>query len=398
LKSALQIAHSPGLANLRNDGYDIQVHASNHLLVRSVPYVTADRRIAYGTLIAPLILTPNDVAGPPENHQMYFRGQLPHDAEGNSLAQRLGAQTATYNLAGDLVAQFHFSVKPAVPGWIAYADYHEMVVTYVDLLEKYAQRIDRTVTAKTHRVEDLDAEESVHVYPDTATTRAGIAAAAEKLATSRVAIIGVGGTGSYVLDFLAKTKVREIRLYDGDRFSQHNAYRAPGAAAREVVMADPQPFKVEYPKSVYEKMHLNIVAIPRHVTEVGPEFADIDFTFICIDRAEARLPIIEGLVRLDKALIDVGMGVTMTGTSLGGTLRTTFSAPGHREHRHRIPTTDVPDEYGTNIQIAELNALNAALAVIRWKKQLGFYRAREPEYSSVYMTAFNRIDSADAST
>lgn len=32
------------------------------------------------------------------------------------------------------------------------------------------------------------------------------------------------------------------------------------------------------------------------------------------------------------------------------------------------------DIYASNIQIADLNALNAALAVVKWKKMIGFYQ------------------------
>jgi len=396
LKSQQLIALSPDLARLQAEGYEIEIHPSNHLLVKSVPYVTVNRTVAYGTLIAPLILTPNNIAGPPLNHQIYFQGDMPYDVQGQSLGPSLGMEQAgTHNLAGGLIAPFYFSAKPIKPGWTKPNDYYELVVTYVNLLEKYAQRIDSAATAKTYRVHDIEGTDSVHAYPDTATTRAGITAAAEKLANSRVAIIGLGGTGSYVLDFLSKTNVREIRLYDGDLFSQHNAYRAPGAAGREIIMANPSPFKVHYLKGIYEKMHLNIVAVPQYLTEIGPEFIETDFVFLCIDRAETRAAILDGLLHLDKPFCDVGMGATLKGTALSATMRTTFSAPGHRSHRYRIPTTDIPDEYATNIQIAELNALNAALAVIRWKKHLGFYRVREPEYSSVYTTAFNRIDNED---
>jgi hypothetical protein len=36
--------------------------------------------------------------------------------------------------------------------------------------------------------------------------------------------------------------------------------------------------------------------------------------------------------------------------------------------------TDLPDdEYRTNVQIGELNALNAAIAVVRYKQTRGFY-------------------------
>jgi hypothetical protein len=43
-----------------------------------------------------------------------------------------------------------------------------------------------------------------------------------------------------------------------------------------------------------------------------------------------------------------------------------------------VPETDPPDDvYKSNIQIAELNALNAALAVLRFKQIRGFYAGPE---------------------
>ena len=61
----------------------------------------------------------------------------------------------------------------------------------------------------------------------------GNRANAEKLAQETVAIIGVGGTGGYILDQVAKTPAPEIRLFDADEFMSHNAFRAPGAASLE---------------------------------------------------------------------------------------------------------------------------------------------------------------------
>lgn len=44
-----------------------------------------------------------------------------------------------------------------------------------------------------------------------------------------------------------------------------------------------------------------------------------------------------------------------------------------------MPETDLPDDvYKSNIQIAELNALNAALAVLRFKQIRGFYAGPAP--------------------
>jgi hypothetical protein len=40
--------------------------------------------------------------------------------------------------------------------------------------------------------------------------------------------------------------------------------------------------------------------------------------------------------------------------------------------------------FSKNMQIAELNALNAALAIIKWKKLYGFYQDQSKEFNSVY--------------
>jgi hypothetical protein len=65
------------------------------------------------------------------------------------------------------------------------------------------------------------------------------------------------------------------------------------------------------------------------------------------------------------------------------------STPGRRDHvhaRNRIPfaAADIHDEYAQNIQVADLNALNATLAVIAWKSTSGSTRDLEREYFTTY--------------
>lgn len=381
---------------MRAEGYEIQLHPANQLVVRNVPYVTAEGTVAYGTLFVPVTQVSENGVGVPPNHQAYFGGSFPHKRAGVPLTV-LGQNVAgQHMLGGGLEAQFHLSFKSdKVDASGRYSDYHALVTEYVAMMWRYAKRVDPTATPLTHRVDDYDDEPSVFSYRDTASTRAEIVPITAKLEDHKIAIIGLGGTGSYVLDFVSKTPVNEIRLYDGDRFSQHNAFRTPGAARKEDVFAQPPVAKVEYLQRLYSALHLNIVAVPRFLDDIPAEFASIDFVFLCIDNPAAKRPIVAGLLKLDKPFIDVGLGVISEAGTLGGVLRTTFSAPGHRNHRNSIPTADVDDDYRTNIQIAELNGLNAAMAVIRWKKHLGFYRAANPEYSSLYTVDFNAIGNAD---
>ena len=65
--------------------------------------------------------------------------------------------------------------------------------------------------------------------------------------------------------------------------------------------------------------------------------------------------------------------------------------------KQRIPFTDSDgqDEYDQNIQLADLNALNAVLAVIKWKKLRRFYRDLENEHYSTYTTDGNALTNED---
>jgi hypothetical protein len=220
-----------------------------------------------------------------------------------------------------------------------------------------------------------------------------------KLEIANVAIIGVGGTGAYVLDQVAKTPVRQIHIYDGDRFSQHNAFRAPGAPSKENLAEKPQ--KVSYLHGVYSRMHRGIVAHDCFVDDsnVG-ELRKMAFVFLCLDKGGPKRLIVEKLEEYGVPFVDVGMGLYVAKEALHGVLRVTTSTPTTHEHvraLNRITFTngDGHDEYSTNIQVADLNALNAVLAVIKWKKLFGFYGDLEHEHFCTYTLDGNALANED---
>ena len=87
-------------------------------------------------------------------------------------------------------------------------------------------------------------EKKVFKYPDANSNRAGISDLNMKFEGQKIAIIGIGGTGSYILDLIAKTNVAEIHIYDGDVFQLHNAFRAPGACAADTFPKDKTEFTI----------------------------------------------------------------------------------------------------------------------------------------------------------
>jgi hypothetical protein len=57
---------------------------------------------------------------------------------------------------------------------------------------------------------------------------------------------------------------------------------------------------------------------------------------------------------------------------------------------------EVPDdELYRNIQVADLNMLSAALAVVKWKKLRGFYTDQVREHHSLYTTALHSLTKDD---
>lgn len=273
------ISRSPDLARLKEDGYEVEVRA-NHLVLRNVPYVNSKREVKRGLLVSTLNLA-GQVTAKPDTHVALFAGEHPCDRHGRPLTKIVNG-SSPQNLGDGLVVDHSFSSKPAS----GYQDYHHKMTTYADMLSSHAAAIDPTATAKTFRVVEAEDPDSVFEYLDTASSRAGIYAVSQKLALPKVAIIGLGGTGSYVFDMVAKTPVHEIHLFDGDHYLQHNAFRSPGAATLAELRAAPK--KVHYLRDRYAPMRRNIVAHDFHIDASNADCLDgMAFVFLCVDRGEA---------------------------------------------------------------------------------------------------------------
>ena len=344
-----------------------------------IPYVNSQREVKRGALVSDLTLA-GDRTARPADHVARFAGEHPCNSDGSEISQ-IKHGSAPQAVDDHLTTQHSFSSKPPE----GYKDYYDKMTTYIAIISHPARAIDPNVTAQTYPVIEPDEDDSPFNYIDTASSRADIVAATKKLKLSKVAIVGVGGTGSYVLDFVAKTPIKEIHLFDGDTFLQHNAFRAPGAPSLAELRRSPK--KVGYLRGRYSKMHRGIVAHAYFLDASNAgELEGMDFVFLCLDGGEYKSHVIEKLEELRIPFVDTGMGIQLVDDALVGLIRLTTSTAQKREHvRDRIGFADDGDnEYSRNIQIADLNALNAALAVIRWKKLFGFYKDHEGEHHSAY--------------
>jgi hypothetical protein len=337
--------------------------------VAVVDQVGAVRR---GTLIAQLAHTDHHVT-PPATHQAWFEGPYPCFADGSPMEQLRHSDVPGGELAPGIPANFFFSNKEK--GWTGYATHFEQLHHYWRLITDQARVVDPGCTPQLGRHEpDVDPCTGVFRYIDANSLRGRFMHLSAKFSGLRIAIVGLGGTGGYILDHVAKTPVAEIHLFDGDVFDIHNAFRAPGAAESE----DFGGMKVDYFHDMYDAMRIGIVPHRVYIDEATKgQLNGFDFVFVCVDKGPARGLIGAHLMEQGVPFIDCGLDVSASQTEqLSGVCRATVVTAEKNDHFfERAPTMaeDPNALYAANIQISDLNAMNALMAVIRWKQYVQFY-------------------------
>ncbi len=384
------INHSRDLKRLRDEGYEIEVHGG-YLLIHHIPFVDQNREIQYGVLVSTLTLINGSRTGTPDNHVIHFIGENPCEINGTTITA-IQHNNAPTKLNNQITVNRSFSNKPAA----GYPDYYEKVKRYADIISAPAKYLDQMATERTFKVISDSSNETVFQYIDTNSSRANIEMINAKLEGQKVAIVGLGGTGAYVLDMVAKTPVKDIHLFDGDSFDQHNAFRSPGAASMNELNENPK--KAAYYQKLYSNMHKYIYAHDCYVKKENlHELNQMSYVFVCVDKNAARKMITDYLVSVGVAFSDVGLGVNVVDDRLTGAVRVTSATRDKNDHLPlRIFSEDSDNnEYATNIQIAELNALNAILAVLKWKKISGFYVDLENEHHCSYSISVSKIFNED---
>ena len=117
------------------------------------------------------------------------------------------------------------------------------------------------------------------------------AAAHARLRSSRIAVVGVGGVGSWAAEALARSGVEQIRLIDLDHIAESNANRQIQALGGEFgkakVVAMAQRIESINPRA-------RVICIEEFVCEdnVSALMRDLDLVLDCIDQVSAKAALI----------------------------------------------------------------------------------------------------------
>lgn len=386
---ASQTAPDPHIQRLVDERHEVTIYGG-YLIVDRIPYVTSTREIAWGALICPY----RSVDGVPQldnDHQCWFTGSMPYRADGTSLEGQLVSEKKVQMIANRQV-QMRFSNKPEPIGDF-FDNHYNKVMHYIRKLSRHAWDIDPAVSATSEGSYRRREVSSVFHYANDAIAQGGLDAITDKLRLRRVCIVGVGGTGSYLLDALGKEEIERIDLYDHDVIEPKNPFRMPGAMSRENAYAGHN--KALWLASCYAAMRTGVTGHPLRIdADNAAELAGADFVFIAVDHGPSRGIIARFLVEQRIPFIDVGIGVDKRAevSALIARARVTLVTPDTAHLVDELPTADdSEDAVYNNIQVLEINAINAMLAVIRFKQYLGFYAADEHPDDIKYVSSWNAL-------
>lgn len=359
--------HNDDIRRLLEKGYALRIDGA-HLVVRDIPYLDSQQALQVGGIVSKLVFI-DKVRVKQDDHQVYFAGSVPYGLNGQPIPNLAGGPTTIALSKTDVLVQRSFSNKPAG----GFANLFDKIEHYVGIISGPAIALHHA-DPLTFRVDNDVAAESVFKFHDTLTSRAEIGDLAALFKEEVIAIIGLGGTGSYLLDFLVKTPVKGIKAFDGDKYHVHNAFRSPGKLDED----DFDKSKLEVYRQRYENFRHGLVFYQKYVdSSSAADFDGVTFAFVCVDKGSARKEIFDLLIGLRVPSIDVGMGLNRKEGALSGTLRATYysidDAAKVRDMQLAEMVDDPDDAYRNNVQIAELNALNASIALIRYKQLRGFY-------------------------
>jgi hypothetical protein len=371
------VNHNDDLRRLVEKGYAVAID-SGYLVIRDIPYLDDQRQLNWGALIAKLVFV-DTLTIKQDDHQVWFAGSVPHGLDGKAIPSLGGGPTmlALGEASQDVVVQRRFSNKPKVTG--AFADFFEKIESYLTIISGPAMEFHGANPFTFRTIEKMS--DSVFKFHDTLTSRAEITDLSAKFANDVIAVIGLGGTGSYLLDFLVKMPVPEIRGFDFDGFHVHNAFRSPGRLLESELGKE----KAEIYGARYENFRHGLKVERKLIDRSSSaDFEGVTFAFLCVDKGSSRAEVFDLLMSKGIPFIDVGMGLDRKRGPVNGMMRVTYYSPQNAQklrEKSLAETSDEPDDiYRNNIQISELNALNACLALIRFKQLRGFYYEEVPYY------------------
>ena len=205
--------------------------------------------------------------------------------------------------------------------WFARGDNDDLDSGIIDRITVTGRAVRTLIAAKPKSVEMITLNRQLGVF--------GISGQ-QTLAQLRVAIVGIGGTGSHMAQGLAYLGVRDFVLVDEDRVEVTNLNRLVMATPADIdipkVVTAKRAIRTIAPNAVVRTVKASIEAEDDHVAK---SLADADLIIGCVDDDGPRLLLNRIAITHQIPYVDVATGITVDGghtVEAGG--RIAFTLPG----------------------------------------------------------------------
>jgi len=150
----------------------------------------------------------------------------------------------------------------------------------------------------------------------------------KRLRALRIGIVGLGGTGSIVLEQLAHLGVGRFLLIDPDVIERTNLNRLVGATEKDISKP-----KVEtaaaFAKRINPKAQVEVICGSVLLASVAEQLADVDFLFCCTDSHGSRAVLNQFAYQYLVPAIDMGVAIVTANRNITDVVgRAQMLAPG----------------------------------------------------------------------
>ena len=384
-----------------------------YLIVEGIFYLGEDGEPKQAEIVTHLDMSGGsgeEVIKPPKDHTVWWTGEMPYRATGESMEADLVCNkwSEGKDIEEGITVYTRWSRKLKHAGKTRkYSSHYEKIEAYILEVSGEVEISHPGILEAAKFVPGSQIDMNTRfVYIDTNSYRNGTRAIEKRIDEEIVAVIGVGGTGSYLVDILAKTNIKELHLYDDDVMDNHNAFRVAGAA--RVSELNGMTHKVDWHRKRYQEvrkdgLHIHQIKINETNYECLKKFTTI---FIVVDDLKIRRKIQKVCQDMGIHHISVGLGLDIEGENddqIGGNVKIevdyipkNYDKFNNKSEEEQYENPADLDVYESNIQTAELNMLGAALAITEWKAHRQIYRnERDRQVDSIiYSSTTGKIQVA----
>ena len=202
------------------------------------------------------------------------------------------------------------------------------------------------------------------------------------LAQERVAVIGLGGIGAWIADFVVKADAKEVHAWDYDCIEPKNLLRMPGGV---------KPCWIDKPKAywfqrTYSLIHKdihghNVKVLADNVHEV---VEGVSFAFVVVDRSNYRTMICKALANAKIPFVVAGLSPKREDNRARIYIRVVTGYTDVDSWEDAVPISDTgQDDYGT-VDLPDVYAMAASWAIQAWRKMRGQFWQKQREECLIY--------------